>query len=49
MHRLEVFVMVTVSHFFDVSLDKSIPVKELSRKKADRHATFKEPRNFSAN
>lgn len=28
MHRLEVFIMVTVYHFFDFSLNNSIPVKK---------------------
>ena len=32
MHRLEVFIMVTVYYFFDFSLDNSIPVKKHSRK-----------------
>ena len=46
MHRLQVFVMVTVSYFLDISLDNSISVEERSKKKAGRHASFKEPRIF---
>ena len=41
--------MVMVSYFLDFSLDNSISVEERSKKKAGRHATFKEPLNFPAN